>query len=389
MSAKEEDFVDFKDMDGWSQDFVKNSMYLVKYLDEKVKVKLDDGTDAIRVNAEDVFPKADSDNCKPEFLPLVRAASKATWMKRRRDMKSLTLEKPLGSRPKGVSSETAKTFVNEFVPMIWAELEGKGKMKQLRARFKSMLQGNEGESEDKDIKSIFKIGEEVNVRTYNPDGRVPKVKFCKATFQGSAPPVDLRPCLGKYKYDASINSRVCLYRGDISAINVDAIQNAANRGLNRGGGVCGAIHKRAGPSLQEECMRLPCKDEAKEEKDRVRCPVGETRLTKGFDLPAKYVLHSVGPQNGVDVVGLRNAYQSALDLGAKNADISSIALCCLSTGIFGFPLESAAHVAIGTVREWLEKNSCKTMEKVVFCVFGEKDQAIYFELMRHYFPTDE
>ena len=116
----------------------------------------------------------------------------------------------------------------------------------------------------------------------------------------------------------------------------------------------------------------------------MRCPVGETRLTKGFDLPAKYILHSVGPQNGTDVVGLRNAYQSALDLAAKNTDIRSVALCCLSTGIFGFPLESAAHVAIRTVREWLEKNHNK-VDKIVFCVYGEKDQAIYFELMRHYF----
>ena len=339
---------------------------------------------------QDVFPRGDSDSCKPEFLPLVRAASKATWMKRRRDMKSLTLEKPLGSRPKGVSSETAKTFVNEFVPMLWAELEGKGKMKKLRARFKKMLDGGDKNEDVDEDNTLFKIGSDVNVRTYIPDGRVPKVKWLKGTFQGSAPPVDLTPCLGKFKHNASINSRVCLYRGDISLLNVDAIQNAANRGLNRGGGVCGAIHKRAGPSLEDACKKIPCKDDGvKEEEDRVRCPVGETRQTGGFDLPAKYVLHSVGPQNGTDTVGLSNAYRSALDLAAKNEDISSVALCCLSTGIFGFPLENAAHVAIGTVREWLEKNKDKEVDTIVFCVFGEKDLAIYFELMRHYFPTDD
>jgi len=250
MSSKDEDdLIDWKDLDTWSSDVVSGGKTLVNLLDEKVKVKLDGKI--LRVNRDDVFPKGDSDNLlssKPEFLPLVRAASKAKWMKRRRDMKSLTLEPPLGSRPKGVEATTAKTFVNEFVPMIWAELgESKGKMKRLRARFSKMLEsgGDDGGNKSKDDETIpFPMDSDVNVRTYIPNGRVPKVKWISCTFQGCAPPLNLSPCLGKYKVNKSINSKVVLYRGDISAINVDAVQNAANRGLNRGGGVCGAIHKR-------------------------------------------------------------------------------------------------------------------------------------------------
>ena len=149
------------------------------------------------------------------------------------------------------------------------------------------------------------------------DGRVPKVKWLKATFQGSASPVDLTPCLGKFKHNASINSRVCLYRGDISAINVDAVQNAANRGLNRGGGVCGAIHKRAGPSLEDACKKIPCKDDEVKGRGRSCEMSGGRDSSYGRIRSSCEIFYSVGPQNGTDTVGLSNAYRSALILLRK------------------------------------------------------------------------
>lgn len=120
----------------------------------------------------------------------------------------------------------------------------------------------------------------------------------------------------------------------------------------------------------------------------VRCPIGSTVVTKGFELYADFVLHSVGPSDGQDRDALSRAYESALDAAASRG-LQTIALCCLSTGIFGFPNEEAAEVAIGTVRKWLDASSSSSdgFRRVVFCTFDNHDKAIYAALLSHFFPT--
>jgi O-acetyl-ADP-ribose deacetylase (regulator of RNase III) len=159
-------------------------------------------------------------------------------------------------------------------------------------------------------------------------------------------------------------SNVTLTIGDITAAPVDAIVNAANIALQRGGGVCGAIHAAAGPQLQEACDELDLID-------GVRCPVGEARITAAGKLPARYVIHAVGPRYQVDepsdellAAAYRNSYRLALEYGCR-----SVAVPAISCGIFGYPLEQAAVIALDTSgeREFADL-------EIVFYLF---DQAIY------------
>lgn len=116
------------------------------------------------------------------------------------------------------------------------------------------------------------------------------------------------------------------------------------------------------------------------------CKTGRTRITKGYDLPAKYVLHTVGPteENPQDLIG---CYMTTLSL-AKQHKIRTIALCCVSTGIFGYPRENAGHVAMSTVRKFLQENH-KSFDRVIFIVFETKDEKMYNELMPIYFPVSD
>jgi O-acetyl-ADP-ribose deacetylase (regulator of RNase III) len=141
-------------------------------------------------------------------------------------------------------------------------------------------------------------------------------------------------------------SGVRLTIGDITSARVDAIVNAANSALQRGGGVCGAIHAAAGPALQVACDRV-------EPIDGVRCPVGEARITTAGALPARYVIHAVGPRYGIDqpsdellASAYRNTYRLALENGCR-----SVAVPAISCGIFGYPLEQAAAIALGASAE--------------------------------------
>src|SRR5689334_11366551 len=134
-------------------------------------------------------------------------------------------------------------------------------------------------------------------------------------------------------------------RGDITKVNVDAIVNAANQVLLGGGGVDFAIHRAAGPELVEACRRVPAVD-------GIRCPFGEARITPGFRLAARFVIHTVGPIYGVTPepeAVLRRAYDSSLRLAHEHG-LSSIAFPAISCGAYGFPLESAANIAIAAVR---------------------------------------
>lgn len=142
---------------------------------------------------------------------------------------------------------------------------------------------------------------------------------------------------------------------DITTLSVDAIVNAANPGLTAGAGVCGSIHRAAGPQLAAACAKV------------APCPVGEARITPGFQLPARYVIHAVGPmwnggRNG-EAELLASAYRSAVKL-AQRERLTSMAFPAISTGIYKFPLEEAAEIAIRTVREELEKGG--TVTEVIF-----------------------
>ena len=128
---------------------------------------------------------------------------------------------------------------------------------------------------------------------------------------------------------------------DITTLRVDAIVNAANEQLTPGGGVCGAIHRAAGPALARACA------------DQRPCPTGEARITPGFELPSKFVIHAVGPVWRGGAAGeadlLASAYRSSLTLADKNG-VRSIAFPAISTGIYGFPLQQATDIAVATVR---------------------------------------
>ncbi len=163
--------------------------------------------------------------------------------------------------------------------------------------------------------------------------------------------------------------------GDITTLEVDAIVNAANSGLLGGGGVDGAIHSAAGPGLLEECRTLG------------GCPTGEARITSGYRLPARWVIHAVGPiyarhtpERSAEL--LASCYTASLDLAFERG-LSSVAFSAISTGVYGYPLGAATRVAVEAVRGWLEAHPECAM-RVVFCCFDERTLAAYeAEFARH------
>ncbi len=159
-----------------------------------------------------------------------------------------------------------------------------------------------------------------------------------------------------------------LVKGDITKIQVDAIVNAANKSLLGGGGVDGAIHREAGPGLLDECRKLN------------GCETGESKITRSYNLLAKYVIHTVGPiwRSGVhnETQQLLNCYKNSLQLALDNK-ISSIAFPNISTGVYRFPKELAASIAIRTVNSFLNKN--KKLKKVLFVCYDEENYNIYKE----------
>lgn len=154
--------------------------------------------------------------------------------------------------------------------------------------------------------------------------------------------------------------------GDITKIKVDAIVNAANSSLLGGGGVDGAIHRAAGVRLLEECRRLG------------GCRTGEAKITNGYNLPAKYVIHTVGPiYSGAesDETDLYNCYYNSLLL-AKENDVHSIAFPGISTGVYGYPKEAAAKIALRAIMAWLSDNSGYDM-RITIVNFSQHDYEIY------------
>ena len=171
-----------------------------------------------------------------------------------------------------------------------------------------------------------------------------------------------------------MKEKIVIVEGDITKQEVDAIVNAANTSLLGGGGVDGAIHRVAGPELLEETRTIG------------GCPTGEARVSKGYKLPAKWVIHTVGPvwrgghKNEENLLAgcYENSFKAARDLGIK-----SIAFPGISTGVYSFPLERATEIALGQTKKFLETD--ETLEKVVFVCFGEEAVKTYQEVFERVF----
>lgn len=165
--------------------------------------------------------------------------------------------------------------------------------------------------------------------------------------------------------------KIQLQKGDITKLEIDAIVNAANSSLLGGGGVDGAIHRAGGPQILEECRAIRAK--------QGKCKTGEAVITSAGNMPSKFVIHTVGPvwQNGKEekmVAILQNAYKNSLQLAVENG-IKSIAFPNISTGVYRFPKNKAAKIAIQTVQDFLNSNNF--IEKVLFICFDEENFEIY------------
>ena len=160
-------------------------------------------------------------------------------------------------------------------------------------------------------------------------------------------------------------------QADITTLDVDAIVNAANSSLLGGGGVDGAIHRAAGPELLAECRRIG------------GCPTGEARITRGYRLPARWVIHTVGPvwhggDRGEPAL-LRACYENSLALADRH-DVETLAFPGISTGVYAYPIDRAADIATSAVRDFLSAGD-RSVRIVTFCCFSERDLSVYEQLL--------
>ena len=168
-----------------------------------------------------------------------------------------------------------------------------------------------------------------------------------------------------------VKNQIQVVQGDITKLDCDGIVNAANRSLLGGGGVDGAIHRAAGPELLAECRTLH------------GCRTGEAKITKGYRLKAKYIIHTVGPiysGTAENAAQLADCYRNSLNL-AKEHDAHSIAFSAISTGVYGYPLEDATEIAVKTVAQWLEAHADYAMQ-VIFCCFDARTERVYQTKMK-------
>lgn len=176
------------------------------------------------------------------------------------------------------------------------------------------------------------------------------------------------PSPDEFELESDVDDRLEIVQGDITELQADAIVNAANETLLGGGGVDGAIHRAAGPELLEECKTLG------------GCPTGEARITKGYQLPARYVIHTVGPvwRDGAhgEAELLASCYRESLRLAAENG-VKTIGFPAISCGIYAYPVDQAARIAIGQVRRFLSGD--RGMEKVYLVCYGQDLYDVYRE----------
>lgn len=200
-----------------------------------------------------------------------------------------------------------------------------------------------------------------------PSSEIPTVSLLyhlKKLLPADRYPGDEKPVASK-----SFNDRIGLVRGDITKLEVNAIVNAANNSLLGGGGVDGAIHRAAGRQLLKECRTLD------------GCDTGSAKITGAYDLPCKKVIHAVGPVYSSSYKeeseqDLRGCYTTSLELAVQN-DCKSVAFSALSTGVYGYPSNAAAPVAIKAVKDFLEGADGDKLDLVVFCTFVQKDVDAY------------
>eukprot|EP00026_Physarum_polycephalum_P014499 Phypoly_transcript_15020.p1 GENE.Phypoly_transcript_15020~~Phypoly_transcript_15020.p1 ORF type:complete len:240 (+),score=27.54 Phypoly_transcript_15020:100-720(+) len=179
----------------------------------------------------------------------------------------------------------------------------------------------------------------------------------------------------KFLHNDRFNQIVCLWRGDLLRLQVDAIVNSAHRDMGGGGGIDGKIQWKAGKGLVDILRDLYCN-------------VGKAIVTPGFKLPCKNIIHAVASRER-DPSILESCYRAALEEVVAN-NFRTIGFCCIGTGHYENPPVEAAQVALGTIREWLEiDDNYKKVDKIIFSVFSARDECIYEEVMPCYFPGED
>ncbi|KIL67509.1 hypothetical protein M378DRAFT_9292 [Amanita muscaria Koide BX008] len=202
----------------------------------------------------------------------------------------------------------------------------------------------------------------------------------------------------KYGHNPTLLDRISLLQGDITTIEVDAIVNAANKSLLGGGGVDGSIHRSGGPGITNECRRLN------------GCATGQAKITCGYDLPARHVIHTVGPVYNESrkeecAELLASCYRSSLQLASEYqlahvVGVSAIetllrvieifqAFPAVSTGVYGYPIRDATRIALDEVRKYCEAGLGEKLERVIFVVFTDTDNTVFKSLIPEYFPPQQ